>query len=445
MRWLVLSLALIGCTGGVVAKGTPTTVGLTGTESDADTDADTDTDTDTDTDSDTDSDTDTDTDSDTDTDTDTDSDTDTDTAAPSYPLDQASPGDLVISEIMQNPSAVDDDFGEWFEVYNASGGDLDLWGMVIRNDSGSQVASIDTRVVVSAGTYAVFAVSDDPAVNGGVFVDGSYDIGDFTLGNGDDELILETPSGTLLDEVAYDGGPSFPDPSGASMMVEGAVDAAGNDDGSAWCVSAVPFGDGDLGTPGAANGSCRVVDSGETGDTGTPPGPRSVGDLVAGDLVIHEIFKDPDGLDDADAEWVELYNPGPSDIDIDGLELADLGTDDHVVVGTVLVPAGGYAVIGRSTDRTVNGDIDVAYAYGSDITLGNGDDELVLSVAGLVIDEVVYDGGTVFPDPKGASMSLDPTTPDATSNDDGTQWCEDVTHEFTTGEYGTPGAANSPC
>ena len=29
-----------------------------------------------------------------------------------------------------------------------------------------------------------------------------------------------------------------------------------NDDGSAWCTAASPYGDGDLGTPGAANDGC---------------------------------------------------------------------------------------------------------------------------------------------------------------------------------------------
>ena len=30
------------------------------------------------------------------------------------------PGDIIINEIKQNPASVDDDVGEWFEVYNTT-------------------------------------------------------------------------------------------------------------------------------------------------------------------------------------------------------------------------------------------------------------------------------------------------------------------------------------
>ena len=37
----------------------------------------------------------------------------------------------------------------------------------------------------------------------------------FSLANGDDELILENAMLTEIDRVEWDGGPTFPDPSGA--------------------------------------------------------------------------------------------------------------------------------------------------------------------------------------------------------------------------------------
>ena len=43
----------------------------------------------------------------------------------------ADPGDVVINEIMQNPSAVGDTDGEWFELYNPTGSDIDIEGWTI--------------------------------------------------------------------------------------------------------------------------------------------------------------------------------------------------------------------------------------------------------------------------------------------------------------------------
>jgi hypothetical protein len=81
----------------------------------------------------------------------------------------------------------------------------------------------------------------------------------------------------------------------------------------------------------------------------------------------------------------------------------------------------------------------VDYAYGSDITLANGADEIVL-LAGLVeIDRVAYDGGTEFPDPNGISMELIDSSLDNTI---GANWQEALT-VFGNGDFGTPGAVNS--
>ena len=68
-----------------------------------------------------------------------------------------------------------------------------------------------------------------------------------------------------------------------------------NDSEANWCRAEQPYGDGDRGTPGAANPSCGIVDPGnciEGGDTQRP--------IVApteGSLVIDEIRANPKGTD----------------------------------------------------------------------------------------------------------------------------------------------------
>ena len=68
-----------------------------------------------------------------------------------------------------------------------------------------------------ADGYLVLGRNADPTRNGAVGV--AYQYGGFTLGNTDDEIILLDGAGTEIDRVAYDGGPTFPNPDGASMQL----------------------------------------------------------------------------------------------------------------------------------------------------------------------------------------------------------------------------------
>jgi hypothetical protein len=145
---------------------------------------------------------------------------------------------------------------------------------------------------------------------------------------------------------------------------------------------------------------------------------------------------------DPNGEWFEVRNVSGADVDLDGLELSDLGTDSHTVSGSLVVADGARVVLGYSADPIVNGGANVDYAFAGAITLANGADELVLSFGGVTFDEVAWDDGATFPDPTGKSMNLDPAREDAVDNDDGANWCE-ATSSF--GDLGTPGAANDPC
>jgi len=163
------------------------------------------------------------------------------------------PGDLVVTEVMQNPSAVSDTLGEWFELFNASGVDVDLNGLVV-SDTGADSFVVAGSVVIPAAGYALFVKNADPLANGGLpMQDYTYGSG-MSLGNGADELIL---SGGLvtIDQISWDGGPLWPDPTGASMSLgDASVDVLSNDQGAAWCTASALYGVGDMGTPGAPNG-----------------------------------------------------------------------------------------------------------------------------------------------------------------------------------------------
>ncbi|MCP4808734.1 MAG: lamin tail domain-containing protein [Proteobacteria bacterium] len=171
-------------------------------------------------------------------------------------------------------------------------------------------------------------------------------------------------------------------------------------------------------------------------------------DLVEGDLIITEIMQNPSQVDDQYGEWFELFNNAGGTVDLDGLYVYDLGSNDFTVSGELLVEDGEFVVFGNDDDTSANGDVDVDYDYSAgSMSLGNSDDELYLaesSSMATVIDSVEWDSGATFPDPTGASTSLDPSTYDDSDNDDGENWCE-ATSTFGDGDCGTPGSDDDSC
>ena len=165
------------------------------------------------------------------------------------------PGELVIDEVMRDPEAVFDEYGEWFEIHNGTETAIDLRGLEVRDDGWEAFTVVDS-VLVSPGAWAVLGPDADAATNGGVEIAFSYDFGSFSLGNGADALVL-AHGGTDLDAVIWDEGVTFPALAGAAMALDPAhLDAGLNDDGSSWCSAVTSYGAGDLGTPGGVNDPC---------------------------------------------------------------------------------------------------------------------------------------------------------------------------------------------
>jgi hypothetical protein len=167
---------------------------------------------------------------------------------PGASLSELGPGDLVITEIMQNPLAVADAQGEWFEIHNTTATPVDLSGLVIRDDGGEAI-TLPGPLVVTPGGLALLATGADPGQNGGLVPDHIYPYASLNLSNGTDELELVFED-TTFDRVAWDDGVLFPDPEGASMQLH---------EGS-WCEATSPFGDGDSGSPGETNPPCHMLD-----------------------------------------------------------------------------------------------------------------------------------------------------------------------------------------
>ena len=69
-----------------------------------------------------------------------------------------SAGDLLITEIMHDPSQVADYRGEWFEIYNNSAGAVDLNGLVVQSN-GESGFTVGTSIELAAGAYFYLCVA----------------------------------------------------------------------------------------------------------------------------------------------------------------------------------------------------------------------------------------------------------------------------------------------
>lgn len=166
-------------------------------------------------------------------------------------------GDLLITEIMPNPSALSDTEGEWFEIYNNSDREINLHGLILERDD-ANLHTVTDSIALAPGTFFVLQRADSATV-----VPNRYNYGsDILLPNTGAVLSIynagtETGFGALIFSVDY-GSAGFPDPAGASISLDPVLtnptDALLS---SSWCVSSSAFSTGDLGTPGTANDPCQ--------------------------------------------------------------------------------------------------------------------------------------------------------------------------------------------
>lgn len=165
--------------------------------------------------------------------------------------------------------------------------------------------------------------------------------------------------------------------------------------------------------------------------------------------VISEFMKDPTQVSDTAGEWVEIYNAGTFDLNLEGWALADNGSNFHVIANGgagLFVPPGGRVVLGNNADPLLNGGVAVDYKYSS-FSLSNGADQILLvSPNGTLADAVIYDDGVTFPDTPGVAAALDATLHDPLANDDGAAWCDAfVPQAAGSADFGTPGERNATC
>ncbi|HEU4559186.1 MAG TPA: lamin tail domain-containing protein [Longimicrobium sp.] len=173
-------------------------------------------------------------------------------------------------------------------------------------------------------------------------------------------------------------------------------------------------------------------------------------------LVINEVMTNPPGIGAAELplEWFEVYNAGTRPVQMQNLVIADSAASGrrpyHKIASSLVIPSGGYAVLGTSTNTTDNGGAPVDYAYAGAFNLANSVDAIKISrLVGpepnpdtVTVDRTQYGQASVSAK-EGISRELKNPALD-NSNMDGSNWDDaSVTSVYGAGGRGTPKAQNS--
>ena len=231
-------------------------------------------------------------------------------------------GDLIISEVLANATV--ESTGEYVEIYNSGTLDIDLLGLVVKDNRSTDVIAAfqGGSTLLRAGEHALLIDRNytyEYFLPSGVVL---VTTGDSTIGNGlslTDSVYLYYSDGTTLID-------SFTSPS---------------DPGDGNSVERVVYTDPDASTNWQAQtASCS---------RGISPGRLNgaMGGLCSG-LVITEVMSNP--LNEDTGEFVEIYNAGSTAVDVAGVGIADAGWASRDTLmgyagGTTVIPAGGYAVV----------------------------------------------------------------------------------------------------
>ena len=166
--------------------------------------------------------------------------------------------------------------------------------------------------------------------------------------------------------------------------------------------------------------------------------PLACPSVAPGEIVVTEI-RGPQSGPNTRGEWIELYAPG---MELRGLELTFTELDGSggstVRVRRDLVAnAEGYVTLGSGD--TEQAPVDIDYGAGNDFGGLPSSGILEVRACNEVVDAVIFRG---LPDM--GTLALDGALgPDATANDDESNWCVDAreaTDGTETTEFGLPGS-----
>ena len=256
---------------------------------------------------------------------------------------------LMITEVMAN--AETESTGEFVEIYNSGTETVDLNGLVLTDEdevdtlqpfgkSSTELAPGEYAVVVDPDYDGVYNIAEDVVV---------MTTNDTEVGNGlttsDPVKLYESDANTLIASFSHPSDPG--DGISSEMYNLDNGDAAGN-----WRDSVCEDGHS------AGYGNCFP----ESGDPAN--------------LILTEVMAHPDSLFDSTGEYVEVYNPTDTEIDLAGLYIADSSTADTVEAfqsgSTLLGPKEHGLIIDANYDYAYDLPNDLIIVTVDDASIGNG-------------------------------------------------------------------------
>jgi hypothetical protein len=172
--------------------------------------------------------------------------------------------------------------------------------------------------------------------------------------------------------------------------------------------------------------------------TAVLPVSAEVRTFGAGDVSVTEVMPLPEASVATTGQWIELRNNATIDLDFDGLVVSSTGsTPDggYIIPSGTIVPAGGYLVLGQSTNATANGGAGVTLAV-TDVPLAVPD-VVRVGIQGTALGSIAYDAGVV-----GTSVQ---TSGSVLTSGNVPVTCTRMRTFGPNGAFGTPGAANEAC
>jgi len=160
-------------------------------------------------------------------------------------------GSVRISEVHRNPNLVPDTNGEYVEVVNIGPAPVSLRGMQLSDNAGA--VTIASNFALLPGRPMLFQVDGAPSRNGGQPLGMVLPYSSLSLADTTDSLTLSQGAVTV-DSVAWSSG--FP---GGSGVAAERRDLFGSTLAANFAAATVPFGPGDLGSPGRINDADTTV------------------------------------------------------------------------------------------------------------------------------------------------------------------------------------------
>ena len=259
----------------------------------------------------------------------------------------AGPSDIIISEIMHEPYDLGDAMTEngafeWVEILNTSAGPVSLNGVRFTEGinfvfPGLTLNPAERAIVVKdlEAFRNIYGFGRD------IIIAGEFEL---SLDNEGEQLLLQTGSGEIIQDISYASDNSWPRKAGNGYSL--VYNSGDPREGQSWTVSRSV-----LGSPGTLD-----------------PGEAEVPDVLVNEIVANSVTPLVDSI--------ELYNPGNADVSIGGWFLTDdLGQPRkfQIPLGTIIT-GNGFASFTELEFNSTPG-VDPSFALDS-----NGEEVFLVAV-----------------------------------------------------------------